>query len=73
MLSIANIVTASMTNDYGTLVEGYCWRNPKYSKKTYISATSHTKNPRRNELRLNLGLNDVADDCLIHATALTKY
>jgi hypothetical protein len=72
VLSIANIIVASMTNGYGTLVEGYRWRKPKYSKKTYISATSHTKNPRGTDLRLNLGLNDKADDSLIHATVLTK-
>jgi hypothetical protein len=73
MLSIADIIIASMTNDYGTLVEGYHWRKPKYSKKIYISATSHTKNPRGTVLRLNLGLSDETDDCLIHATVPTKY
>ena len=72
MLSIANIIVASMTNGYGTLVEGYRWGKPKYSKKTYISATSHTKNSRGTDLRLNLGLRDKSDDCLIHATVLTK-
>ena len=72
MLSIGNIIIASTMNGYGTLVEGYRWRKPKYSNKTYISATSHIKNPRGADLRLNLGLSDEVDDCLIHATVLTK-
>ena len=48
------------------------WRKPNYSKETYISATSHTKNPRWTHLRLNLGLSDEVD-WVIRATVLTKY
>jgi len=73
MLSIGNIIIASMMNGYGRLVEVYRWRKPIYSNKTYISATSHTKNPRGTDLRLNLCLSDEVDDCLLYATVLNKY
>jgi hypothetical protein len=49
-------------DEYGTLVEEYCRRKPKYSEKTCISDTSPTTNPIRTGLRLNLGLSDEAED-----------